>query len=115
MTWVHFLGLDCRLRPDICGPNASCMNTHKKVTKDWKYHQCVCNPGFIGNGITCVDAANVANGSVHNFKFVYLFTSSRGGEREMQRVQMHHRFLGNLTILVKVLGEYKKFVKIALV
>ena len=73
ITGVHFLGLDCRLRPDICGPNASCMNTHKKVTKDWKYHQCVCNPGFIGNGITCVDAANVANGNIYNFKSLYLF------------------------------------------
>ena len=58
--------MDCRLRPDSCGPNASCMETHKKVTKDWFYHQCVCNAGFIGNGITCVEATNPANGSVQN-------------------------------------------------
>jgi len=56
--------LDCMLRPDICAPNASCMETHQKVTKDWYYHQCVCNAGFIGNGITCVEATNVANASL---------------------------------------------------
>ena len=81
------------------------MNTHKKVTKDWKYHQCVCNPGFIGNGITCVDAANVANGNFQNFKFLYLFTSSRGGVSEMQRVQMHHRFFGKFNNFGQIFGR----------
>ena len=55
-------GLDCMLRPDMCGPNASCKETNKKVGKQWNYHQCVCNPGFVGNGITCIDASDLANG-----------------------------------------------------
>ena len=50
------------LRPDMCGPNASCKETNKKVATQWNYHQCVCNPGFVGNGITCVDASDLANG-----------------------------------------------------
>ena len=56
------IGLDCMLRPDMCGPNASCKETDKKVGKQWNYHQCVCNPGFVGNGITCIDASDLANG-----------------------------------------------------
>jgi len=56
--------LDCMLRPEICGPNASCMETHKKVASNWYFHQCVCNPGFIGNGITCVDATDISNASL---------------------------------------------------
>ena len=51
------------LRPDMCGPNASCKETNKKVANQWKYHQCVCNPGFVGNGITCIDATDLANGN----------------------------------------------------
>ena len=58
------IGLDCMLRPDMCGPNASCKETNKKVVNQWKYHQCVCNPGFVGNGITCIDATDLANGTV---------------------------------------------------
>lgn len=56
--------LDCMLRPDMCGPNASCKETDKTVATKWKYHQCVCNPGFVGNGITCIDATNLANGTL---------------------------------------------------
>ena len=59
---ILLLGLDCMLRPDMCGPNASCKETNKKVATQWKYHQCVCNPGFVGNGITCIDASDLANG-----------------------------------------------------
>ena len=55
------IGLDCMLRPDMCGPNASCKETNKKVGKQWNYHQCVCNPGFVGNGITCIDASDLAD------------------------------------------------------
>jgi len=45
---------DCRNFPELCGPNASCVNTGKKVYKDWKRFSCACNSGWIGNGITCV-------------------------------------------------------------
>ena len=55
--------MDCALRPQDCDPNASCVETEQKVAKTWLYHQCVCNPGFIGNGITCVKAEDVANGN----------------------------------------------------
>ena len=61
------IGLDCMLRPDMCGPNASCKETNKKVANQWKYHQCVCNPGFVGNGITCIDATDLANGDSFSF------------------------------------------------
>ena len=59
---ILLLGLDCMLRPDMCGPNASCKETDMKVATQWNYHQCVCNPGFVGNGITCIDATDLANG-----------------------------------------------------
>ena len=68
------LGLDCMLRPDMCGPNASCKETDKTVATKWKYHQCVCNPGFVGNGITCIDATNLANGD--SFSLNILFVTS---------------------------------------
>ena len=61
-------GLDCMLRPDMCGPNASCKETNKKVATQWIYHQCVCNPGFVGNGITCIDATDLANGDSFSFE-----------------------------------------------
>ena len=76
---IHFAydfnlkGLDCMLRPDMCGPNASCKETNKKVGKQWNYHQCVCNPGFVGNGITCIDASDLANGD--SFFFLSFSTS----------------------------------------
>jgi len=56
--------LDCMLRPGMCGPNASCVETPKKVVAKWFYHQCVCNPGFVGNGITCIAASDLANATV---------------------------------------------------
>ena len=49
-----FAGQDCRNFPELCDPNASCVNTGKKVFKDWTRWSCACNPGYIGNGITCV-------------------------------------------------------------
>ena len=61
-------GLDCMLRPDMCGPNSSCKETNKKVATQWIYHQCVCNPGFVGNGITCIDATDLANGDSFSFE-----------------------------------------------
>jgi hypothetical protein len=39
----------------MCGPNASCVNSTKNIFGDWNYHQCACNPGFMGNGIDCFE------------------------------------------------------------
>ena len=55
------------LRPGMCGPNASCVETPKKVVAKWFYHQCVCNPGFVGNGITCIAASDLTNGKDNFF------------------------------------------------
>lgn len=46
---------DCRNNPELCGPNASCVDTQKKLYDDWSRWSCACNPGFIGNGLTCVE------------------------------------------------------------
>jgi len=45
---------DCRNFPELCSPDASCVDTGKKIFKDWERWSCACNEGFVGNGITCV-------------------------------------------------------------
>ena len=49
---LDFLDFDCKIRPDICHSDATCtkMRTYKS-----KYNACVCNEGFIGNGIECIE------------------------------------------------------------
>ena len=32
-----------------------CVDSEQKVFKGWTKWSCACNPGFIGNGITCVE------------------------------------------------------------
>jgi len=48
--------LDCRVKPGICGSNASCKNTKLRAKGKWFFHTCVCNEGYIGNGVTCIEA-----------------------------------------------------------
>ena len=54
------LALDCRLNPNFCDPNASCVNTKKKT--GGKYggwvHRCACKNGYVGNGIICVEMSS---------------------------------------------------------
>ena len=57
------IGNDCMLRPGSCHSNASCVETHQKVSSKWKYHQCVCNPGYVGNGLFCVEASSISKGN----------------------------------------------------
>ena len=74
---INILGQDCRNFPELCSPDASCVDTGKKIFKDWErwywkfwifiyltyfyifwpflsIRSCACNEGFVGNGITCV-------------------------------------------------------------
>lgn len=46
---------DCRNNPHLCGPNANCVDTQQKLYKGWSRWSCACNPGFIGNGLICVE------------------------------------------------------------
>ena len=70
------LGNDCLLKPGLCSPNASCVKTNKRVGSQWFFHQCACNPGYIGNGITCVENSQKGNGKIA-INSEYLSTYSR--------------------------------------
>ena len=49
---------DCRIPPSYCDVNAKCVSTGRKLKGSYgkKAYRCACKHGFIGNGITCVDA-----------------------------------------------------------
>ena len=51
---------DCRLSPSYCDVNAVCVDTKRKIKGIYggKAYRCACKQGFIGNGITCADAAS---------------------------------------------------------
>ena len=48
--------MDCRNNQDLCDVNADCVNTGLKIQGSWYHWTCACKPGYIGNGITCVNA-----------------------------------------------------------
>jgi len=52
---------DCRLNPEHCDPNADCIDTNhmEQMMGNHKYRvfRCACKPGFIGNGIQCINEA----------------------------------------------------------
>lgn len=63
---------DCMEFPEACHPNASCKTfqfQRMKISKDnWGFtdatiNRCVCDSGFIGNGVTC---ANATTGVVYD-------------------------------------------------
>ena len=61
----NFSGMDCRIFPDSCGDNASCVNTTLEVEArtdssgnelpTYYSHQCECDSGYIGNGFLCTE------------------------------------------------------------
>jgi len=48
---------DCRNNPQLCSANAMCVDTQQKIFNNWSRWSCACNPGYIGNGLTCVEKA----------------------------------------------------------
>ncbi len=40
----------------MCDPNASCVDTQKEIASGWTRWSCACNPGFVGNGLSCFNA-----------------------------------------------------------
>ena len=48
--------MDCRNNPNLCDANAECVNSGLKIQGSWYYWTCACKQGYIGNGVTCVDA-----------------------------------------------------------
>merc|ERR1712142_1271698 len=52
---------DCRVQPSPCDPNAECLYTGNWQRMwgrfRWHVHRCVCKPGFVGNGMQCINEA----------------------------------------------------------
>jgi len=49
---------DCRISPSPCDTNAKCINTGRKTKGQYGgyAYRCACKSGYVGNGITCVNA-----------------------------------------------------------
>ena len=57
--------MDCRLTPDSCDDNASCVNSTVQIIArtdsngnslpTFHDHNCQCNSGYIGNGFICIE------------------------------------------------------------